>query len=62
MKKKSKEDLLGALGSDDLGWKFYAQESYTQEVCSAERKMKKRGCKKWSVKSRGAIYMNKSIQ
>ena len=61
MRRKSKEDLLGTLGSDDLGWRFYAQENYAQEVCSAERKLEKRGCKKWCGKSRGAIYRDKSI-
>ena len=32
VKRKDKEDLLGTLGSDDLGWRIYAQENYAQEV------------------------------
>ena len=61
VKRKDKEDLLGTLGNDDLGWRFYAQENYAQEVCSAERELKKRGCKKWYGKSGEAIYKDKSI-
>ena len=61
IKRKDKEDLLGTLGNDDLGYRFYAQENYAQRVCSVERELKKRGCKMWYGISGGAIYKDKSI-